>query len=118
MIVLPFGVPAHGFGASVFIELVEEVLEPVGDALAQYLVVNALKDVTEPSLVLAAEAPPSLSHWRVGMHHRLCPRGLLLHRVRPGSLFPGGRLNRLAFVHLLSPGEIPVPGPLKCFIAR
>jgi hypothetical protein len=72
MIVLPPGLPAYGLGgANVSVELVQQVLEPIGDALAQHLVIDALKDVAEPSLVLAAEAPPSLSNFRVGLHGRL-----------------------------------------------
>jgi hypothetical protein len=36
--------------------------------LAQHVVVDALKDITDPPLILAAEASPSLSNLRVGMH--------------------------------------------------
>src|SRR6266568_3793038 len=50
MIVLPPALPAHRIGdANVFVELVQQVLEPVGDALAQHLVVDALKDAPQPS---------------------------------------------------------------------
>jgi hypothetical protein len=53
------------------LEALQQVLEPVGDALAQHVVVDALKDVADPSLILSAEASPSLPNLRVGMHDRL-----------------------------------------------
>src|SRR5262245_7631459 len=119
MTLLPPALPAHGLGDTlVFVELVQQALEPVGDALPQHFVVNALKDVAEPSLVLATEAPSSLSHLRVCMHGRLLPRGLGLHRVRLRSLLPRhGRRNRLAFTHCLVPGRNAPPGPLSAFIS-
>jgi hypothetical protein len=33
--------------------------------------------------------------------------------LRPNSLPCNGRPNRLAFVHLLFPGKVPLPGPLS-----
>jgi hypothetical protein len=50
------------------VELIQRFLETVGNALAYHLVVNALKDVADSSLILAAEAPPGVSNLRVGMH--------------------------------------------------
>ena len=53
------------------VELVQQVLEAVGNALAQHLVVDALKDVANSTLILTAEAASRLSNLRVGMHGRL-----------------------------------------------
>jgi hypothetical protein len=53
------------------LESLQQVLESIGNALAQHVVVDALKDVADPSLILAAKASPSLSNLRVGMHDRL-----------------------------------------------
>jgi hypothetical protein len=44
---------------------------PVGNALPQHLVVDALKDFADPKLILTAEASPGLSNLRVGRHGRL-----------------------------------------------
>ncbi|HZA02036.1 MAG TPA: hypothetical protein VE665_07130 [Hyphomicrobiaceae bacterium] len=60
------------FGVATWLlEALQQFLEAVGNALAQHLVVDALKDVTDPSLILATEAPSGPSHLRVGMHGRL-----------------------------------------------
>lgn len=50
------------------IEPVQEFFEAIGNALPQHVVVNALKDVADPSLILAAQPPSRPSHLRVGMH--------------------------------------------------
>ena len=46
--------------ATWLLEALQQVLEAVGNALAQHLVVDALKDVTDPSLILATRRPPGL----------------------------------------------------------
>jgi len=48
------------------VELIQQFLETVMNALAYHLVVNALKDAADSSLILAT--PPGLSNLRVGMH--------------------------------------------------
>jgi hypothetical protein len=53
------------------LELAQQILEPVGNALAQHLVVDALKDIANSALILTAEASTRLSDLRVGMHGRL-----------------------------------------------
>jgi len=57
--------------ATWLLNALQQVLEAVGNALAQHLVVDALKDVTDPSLILATQAPSGPSNLRVGMHGRL-----------------------------------------------
>jgi hypothetical protein len=69
----PFFPPGRLGVASILwlIELLKQVLEAVGNPLAQHLVVDTPKDVADSSLILAAEASPGLSHLRVGIHGRL-----------------------------------------------
>ena len=52
------------------VELVQQVLESVGNTLAHHLVVDALKDVADPSLILKAQAPSGPSNLHV-VHSRL-----------------------------------------------
>ena len=52
-------------------KLGEKVLEPVRNALVYHVIINALKNVPEPTLIFAAQAPSSLSCMGVGMHCRL-----------------------------------------------
>jgi hypothetical protein len=57
-------------------KLVQEIFEPIGDALANNFIVNPLQDIPEPALVLAAEASSGLSYLSVRVHGRLWRRWL------------------------------------------
>ena len=76
-----------------------------------HVIINALKNVPEPTLIFAAQAPSSLSCMRVGMHCRLWPLrfgagGFRLNRRLRGRFEP----NCLMFIHFTSPA--PESGPL------
>jgi hypothetical protein len=66
-------------------KLGKKVLEPVRNALVYHVIINALENVPEPTLIFAAQAPSSLSCMGVGVHCRLWP-------LRFGA--GGFRLNR------------------------
>jgi hypothetical protein len=57
--------------ALVLIELVQQVLEPIGNALPYHVIVHPLKDVTESTLILAAEASSNFMYMGVRLHCRL-----------------------------------------------
>jgi hypothetical protein len=72
MVSRALSLPRSRFGfATRLLEALQQFLEAVGNTLPQDLVVDALKDVTDPSLILATEAPSGPSNLRVGMHGRL-----------------------------------------------
>jgi hypothetical protein len=58
---------------SALIELAQKVLEAIGNALVDHVIIDSLKDVPEPTLIFAAQAPSSLSCMGVCMHCRLWP---------------------------------------------
>jgi hypothetical protein len=63
---------AGGFISALF-ELAQKVLEAIGNALVDHVIIDSLKDVPEPTLIFAAQAPSSLSCMGVCMHCRLWP---------------------------------------------
>jgi hypothetical protein len=63
------------------VQLVQQVPEPVRDALADDVVINPLQDIAEPPLVFAAQASSLFAHLSIGMHCRLWPQGLIFRQV-------------------------------------
>jgi len=57
--------------AFVIIKLVQQVLESIGNALPYHVIVDPLKNVAEPTLILAAEASSDLTYMGVRLHCRL-----------------------------------------------
>jgi len=57
--------------AVVIIELVQQVLESIGNALPYHVIVDPLKNVAEPTLILAAEASSNFTYMGVRLHCRL-----------------------------------------------
>jgi hypothetical protein len=78
---------------SAVVELGQEILEPVGNALPHHVIVGSLENIPEPPLVFTAEASSYFSYWGVRMHCRLWPMrlvslGLLSLGLRPARLLP------------------------------
>jgi hypothetical protein len=63
---------ARGFIPALF-EFGQKLLEPIRNALVYHVIIDSLKDVPEPTLIFAAQAPSSLSCMGVCMHCRLWP---------------------------------------------
>jgi hypothetical protein len=57
--------------ALLIIELVQQVLESIGNALTYHVIVHPLKNVAESTLILAAEASSDLAYMGVRLHCRL-----------------------------------------------
>jgi len=53
----------------VSVQFAQEVLEPIGNALAYHVIVDALKNVAQPALILAAEtSSSSLTYESIRLH--------------------------------------------------
>src|SRR5215510_129483 len=102
----PVWLPVRGSVGSIarslfagLVELIQQIAEPIGDPLTDYIVVHSLQDVSEPSLVFAAQPSSGLSYRGVGLHCRLWR--LSCRGFRPNRLSPRrSRPNCLLFVHL------------------
>src|SRR5713101_3172021 len=68
------------------VELVQKVLEPIGNALAYHVVVSPVQNIAKPALVFAAQPSCGLSCWGVRLHCRLWPKRLLLGEFPPNRL--------------------------------
>src|SRR5712691_4637186 len=80
------------------VKLAEQLPESIGHTLTDHVIIDPLKDIAEPALVLSAQSPPGLSRLGVAMHcRRLWARrpwcrgyelsGLLPRQARPSCLF-------------------------------